>query len=592
MLPMSRLEELSKELPEKERKALLERIGRRMEREEDEEAVPVELEEDERQKIIAFEMKSAGPWDRFLLWLRTFFTGKPREQVFLDIRLRHLKAHIRSAYPGITGFETRDLSVKFARKLYDVYLAAQPVLGPYHALSADKAVRASAYSWLVDQKLEHTKSSIDDFVPVEEMEEIFSGTGQTEEIRKKLSLRLNEYVRAIPETMLLELEEKVRLHLSLSRLAAFPFASLFRYFNWVVGEKADPKYPPFESAPVMLTLDLMERLHVAFALIERSAPDYLYAEEPLAYYFFLRAGLKPGAPAGADRVGTDLAQHRADVLELTRQIAAFEAAVPLLDLLGYFRRDPWFQLVPNQPRLYLRSLYFSTLKSRLSEELAERLATVKERVIDRKIEELLKGQRLVELEYYRETSELDFRKLGVPYFTCIRSLSLVRNYLRIEFKGVAQEAAQIVAAVALTNNRILQSRLSQQIAGLEDLETRIAAFDWSLSPEGEDGKQMGRFRAGLATDLTQQKGYRALVSAKDREARELVDKAREFLGGIRKIYDDIRLSTLENTRSLMKTIQSYRGRNQTLGQILNTRTESIIAFLGLLDQLLEIEKGS
>ena len=78
MLEKSRLEELSMELPEKERKELLERIGKRMERDEGEEAVPVELQEDERQKIIAYEMKNASAWVRFLLWLRTLFTGRPR----------------------------------------------------------------------------------------------------------------------------------------------------------------------------------------------------------------------------------------------------------------------------------------------------------------------------------------------------------------------------------------------------------------------------------------------------------------------------------------------------------------------------------
>ena len=113
----SRLEELSQELPEKERRALLERIGRRMQSEEVEEAVPVELEPDEREKIIAAEMKQAGPWDRLMLWLRTFFSGKPRDQVFLDLKLRHIRAHLRVSHPGLTGFETRDLSVKFARIL-------------------------------------------------------------------------------------------------------------------------------------------------------------------------------------------------------------------------------------------------------------------------------------------------------------------------------------------------------------------------------------------------------------------------------------------------------------------------------------------
>ncbi|MGA2641644.1 MAG: DUF5312 family protein [Spirochaetia bacterium] len=587
----SRLEELSKELPDKERKELLERIGKRMEREDGEEAVPVELQDDERQKIIAFEMKKAGAWIRFLMWLRTFFSGKSRSEVFLDIRLRFLKMHIRSVSPGITGFETRDLSAKFGRKLYDVFIAAQPVLGIYHALASDKAVRGAAYAWYVEQKLEHAKKTIDDFVGTAEMEEIFAQTGQTEEIRKKLSLRLNDYVRTIPESFMLQLEEQARLHLSLGRLASFSFASFFRYFNCVLGDTIDPKYPPFEHAPVMLTLDLMEKLHAAFGLFHRSAPDYLYAEEPVAYYLYLRAGLKPGAEDGGERIGTELGQLRADVLALAKEIDAFEAAIPLLDLLRYFRKDPWFQLMLNPPRLYLKNLYFTTLKTRLGVELEERLGTIKERVIDRKIQDLLKGQRMMDFSYYRENPDFDFRKLGLPYFSSIRSLTLVYNYLQMQFKGAMQEASQIVSSTALANNRILQSRLAQNISGLEDLEARIVLFDRSLSPDEEDGKQMGRFRFSVATDLLLQKTYRSFLLQKDRDAHDLIDKTREFLTAVRKIFDDIRTSTFENTRSLLKTIHLYRGRNQTLGQILNARSEAISAFLKLLDQLLEIEKG-
>jgi hypothetical protein len=588
----NRLEELSKELPEKERKELLERIGKKMEREEGEEAVPVELQDDERRKIVEAEMKQAGPWVRFRLWLRTFFSGKDRAEVFMDIRLGLLKAHIRSVSPGITGFESRDLSVKFARKLYDVYLAVQPVAGIYNSLAADKALRGAAYAWYVERKVEKPKTTLDDFVGTEEMEEIFARTGQTEDITKKLSLRLNDYVRTIPETFMIQLEEQTRLHLALGRLASFPFASFFRYFSCVLGDVVDKRYPSFENAPVMLTLDLMEKLHVTFGHFHRGAPEYLYAEEPVSYYLHLRAGLKPGAAGAEERVSAELGQLRADVLALAKTVDSFEAEVPLLDLLRYFRRDPWYQLMFNPLRLYLKSLYFSTLKARMGVELEERLGGIKERVIDRKVQDLLKGQRMTEFSWYRENPDFDFRKLGLPYFSRIRSLTFVYNYLQVQFKGAMQEAAQLVSGTALANNRILQSRLALNISGLEDLEARIVLFDRSLSPDEEEGKQLGRYRFSAATDLLLQKTYRGFVAQKDREAQDLLEKSREFLAGVRKIFDDLRTSTFENTRSLLKTIHLYRGRNQTLGQVLNARSEAIGAFLTLLDQLVEIEKGS
>ena len=445
---------------------------------------------------------------------------------------------------------------------------------------------------VVEKRLEHPKKGIEDFVTADEMEEIFSQTGQTEEITKKLSLRLNDYIRAIPETQMLHLEDQARLHLYLGRLVSFPFASFFRYFNAVLPDAADTKYPAFESAPVMLTLDLMEKLHVAFSLFHRCAPDYLYAEEPIAYFLCARAGTKPDAEDAATRIEPELAQMRADVLALAAEVDSFEATIPLMDLLRYFRRDPWFQLMFNAPRLYLKSLYFNTLKARLAEELETRLASIKERVIGKKIQEVLKGQRMEELSYYRENPDFDFRKLNLPYFSCIRSLTVVYNFILQQFKGVMQEAAQIVASTALSNNRIMQSKLSQNISGLEDLEARVVLFDRSLSPDEEDGKQLARYRFSIATDLTQQKNYRAFILQKDRDARDLIDKSREFLTAIRKILDDIRTSTLENTRSLLKTLHVYRGRNQTFGQIVNARSEVIGTFIKLLDQLSEIEKGS
>jgi hypothetical protein len=592
MIEKSRLEELSTALPEKERKELLDRIARRMEREEGEEAVPVELKEDEREKIISYEMKRAGWWVQLSLWLRTFFSGKRRKDVYLDIRLRQLKARIRGANPNLTGFDTRDLTPKFARRLYDIYLRLQPLVPVYHSLGTDKAVKGAAYTFLLERRYTQAKRSIEEFVTGEEMEEIFAQTGQSDEIRKKLSLRLNDYIRTVPESLILQLEEECRLHLSLSKLASFPFASLFRYFNHLLPDTSDPKYPSFEHAPVMLTLDLLEKFHIVISLLGRSAPEYLAAEEPVAFYALVRAGLRPVEETDFSKVGTELGRMRAETLELAKEAQSFEKTVPLLDLIRYFRRDPWYQIMFNPPRLYLKSLCFSTLKVRVGQELEERLGSIRERVIARKIQDLLKGQRFVEFSYFKENPEFDFRKLSLPFFTHLRSLALAYNYLLQQYKGAIQEAVQVVSNTALASNRITQTRLMQNASALEDLEARIVLFDRSLSPDEEDGKQLGRFRFGVAADLLLQKSYRSFIAQKDKEVRDLVDKVKEHLAGIRKIFDEIRTSTFENTRSLLKVLHLYRGKTQTLGQILNARSEGIGAFLKLVDQVLEIEKGS
>ncbi len=592
MREKTRLEELSLALPEKERKDLLERITRRMERTEGEEAFPVELKEDEREKIISHEMAEASVWVRFLVWLRTFLTGRTRREVFVDIRLRQLKSHIQSLNPGLTGFDTRDLSPKFARRLFQLYQHVRPLLPLYHALSSDKSFRGEAFSWMVERRLENARSRLEQFVSEEEMEELFAGTGQTEDIRKRLSSRLNEYVREIPESFLLQLEEQAKLHLYLGKLVFFPFATLFRYFNYLVADSDDEeKTPIFEHAPAMLTLDLLEKLSTAFSQVLGLAPDYPCAEEPIAYYLFVRSGLRPLEETDNAKIDPELIRVRAEIHALTGEIEQFEKSVPLLDIVRYFRADPWYQMVSGVPQLYLRSLYLATLKTRLAEELEQRLGTVKEKVIGRKIQEVLKGARLSEFMNLREVAEEALRKEGFPYLTCVRSLTLIYNYLLQQFKGVVQEAAQLLSATVLANNRITQNRLTQSVSNLEDLEARIILFDRSLSPDEEDGKQLARFRSNLATDLLSQKGYRAFIIQKDREGRDLIEKAQEGLAGVRRILEEIRLSTFETTRSMLKTLHVYRGRNQTLGQVLSTRSEAIGTFLRLLDQLVEVEKG-
>jgi hypothetical protein len=592
MRAKTRLEELSLELPERERKDLLERIARRIERTEPEETFPVELKENEREKIISYEIQEAGLWVRFVLWLRTFLTGRTRREVFVDIRIRQLKSHIQAMNPGLTGFETRDLSPKLARRLFQVYELIRPLLPVYHALTSDKSFKGEAFSWLIEQRLEDSKSRLEDFISEEEMEELFASSGQTEDIRKRLSARLNDYVRGIPESFLSKMEEQSQLHLCLGRIIFFPFPSLFRYFNYVVSDSEEEnKAPPFEHAPALLTIDLLERLSAAFSSLLDLAPEFPCAEEPLAYYLSVRTGMRPREASDTAKIEQDLVRVRAQIHALTTDLQQFDASVPLQDIIRYFRSDPWYELVSGVPHLFLRNLYLVTLRARMAEELDERLGTVKEKVIGGKIQEVLKGGRLLEFMNLHESAEEALRKEGLPYITCVRSLTLLYNYLQQQFKGVVQEAAQLLAATALTSNRIMQSRLTTAISNLEDLEAQIVLFDRSLSADEEDGKQLGRYRANLETDLLSQKGYRTFIIQKDKEGRDLIEKARENLANVRRIFEEIRLSTFENTRGVLKTLHVFRGRNQTLGQILTARSDAIGTFMRLMDQLVEVEKG-
>lgn len=584
----SRLDDLSDNLTDDERKALLGRVSRKPAEEQAEDVVPVELPQEERARLIARDMQKADFWTRFLLWWRGLITGRGKKEVFVDLQLRKLRNRIRGRNPGLSGFETRDLTPKFARSLYDVFSRAYPLLGPYYALTSEKNVRTAAYAYYVEMRLPQPKKKLAEFLSDDEMEEIYAASGQTEDIRKKLYLRLNDYLKSLPDSLFSQLEEQVRLHLHAARLVLFPFAGLFRYFNYTPGEALDPRYPVFGHAPAMLMLDLLERFSSAVVLLRRHGPAYAYAEEPLAYQYFATT---PAADGDPGKIEQEMARIRQQMQDLFHEVDGFDHGVPLFDLIRYFRKDPYYSVNITPPPLHLKAMYFSRLKGSLTKELEERIATIRQRVVRRKIQEMFRGQKTLELAHYREVPAFDFRKMGLPYFVHPSSLAFVCNFMVLHYKQGIQEAVQLMTNYVLGNNRITQNRLLQSTAGLEDLDQRILLFDRSLSPEEEDGKLMIRFRYNVASDLVLQKSYRSFVQQKDKDARDMVDRAKESLTGVKRILDEVRTSTMESIRSALKTLHMHKGRSQTLAQILNTRADGIGNFLLLLDQLVDLEKS-
>jgi hypothetical protein len=273
-------------------------------------------------------------------------------------------------------------------------------------------------------------------------------------------------------------------------------------------------------------------------------------------------------------------------------VGQFDRRVPLLDLLRYFRRDPYLRLEFSVPRLQLRPAYASLLREHFLAQLAEKLSAVKQNVIERRLHEIFRSEQLLELFYYNDRPGFDFRKLGLPYFAHSRSLMVLYNFLSKIYKGFVQEAIQAANSYIFAGNRIVQTRLMQSAGGLEELEAKIVLLDRSLSPEEEDGRALTAFRSRITTDLSQQKLYRGFIAQKDKEARDLLEQGIDHLQSIKRHFDETVASPVESVKAILKTLHFSRGRNQTLAALLKSTAELIGDFLELLRQLLALEKGS
>jgi hypothetical protein len=594
MLEKTKLEEISSELPESERRELLARIKRSLSREAWAEYSPVELKQEERERLVAEEMQNLSFWARLVLWLKGLFSVKTKRDLFVHLKIQQLKRGIRHRSSGLTGFETRDLTSKFARHLFDVYHASFPLRDLFQLFHTDHGFRSRAVLHLFDVKLPEAKRSLEDFLPLEEMEQIYHDSGSEEEVRRQLLRNFNEYVRHIPDRLVRQIEEGLKPLTHLKNLVLFPYAGTFRHFNYQpTPGMLQEKYPLFSNAPVMLMLEQLERLLHALNLAAGLGTEWFCHEELFAFY--LEENLEMEEPEG-EVVDLDREQ---ELIELTNALVQmvncaneFLKKVPLLEMLRYFRKDPYYKLVFAAPRFRAKPLFISGLRERLLDELEQRFAEVKKRVIEMKIREIFKSSQLFELFYYVDNPSFDYASLELPYFTYTKSLKVLYNYLSKIYKGAIQETLQIANTYIVSGNRIVQTRLNRYAAGLEELEAKLVLFDRSFAPDEDDGKTLLRLRHRLATDLTQQKLYRGFVLQKDREARTLIDQGLEYLTGIRRVYDDLLTSPMESVKSALKTLHFHKGKNQTLAGILQLVSDRISEFQDLLTQVVALEKGS
>ncbi len=654
MLEKTKLEVMSSELPERERRELLARITRGQDREEADAVRRVELKAEERDRLIAQELGQVSLWTRFVLWLMSLFTGRSRKDLFLSNRIAQLKRSIRAAAPGISGFETRNLTPRFARQLYDLYTAGYPLRDLFQTFARDEVFREGALYALFEAKYPEARRELSDLVPLPEMEAAYTGSGNEEEVRKIVLRRYNDYLKKIPDKLFHLLEEGLKPLLLFRGLVLFPYSLVFRHFNYFPADRLDDKYPYFDNGSAMLVLDLLERLFAALALAGRLGGEWFCHEELLQFYVRYRtwgaeqdssagqAGLsgagKAGAPvlasgarSGEASGGSDLvrpgfndagggaqpgeaqpgdkgagpvpglgAQEIAEQAEeLTRALAELAAAagqfdrkVPLLDLLRYFRRDPYLRLEFSIPRLQLRPVYASLLREKFLGQLADKLSVVKQNVIERRLRDIFRSEQLLELFYYNDRPGFDFRKLGLPHFAHTRSLMVLFNFLAKIYKGFVQEAIQAANSYVFAGNRLVQTRLLQAAGGLEELEAKIVLLDRSLSPEEEDGRALTGFRTRISNDTSQQKLYRGFVVQKDKEARDLLEQGIDHLQSIKRHFDETVSSPVESIKAILKTLHFSRGRNQTLAALLKSTSELISDFLELLRQLSALEKGA
>jgi hypothetical protein len=242
--------------------------------------------------------------------------------------------------------------------------------------------------------------------------------------------------------------------------------------------------------------------------------------------------------------------------------------------------------------LKLRDFYASALKMRLLPQIDSYFNQIRERVVQRKIDELFEGRQLKNFRYYRKYTSLEYEKIGLPVFTRIRSLTFLYNFLDIFYRLFIQETIQILSRGILQQNRLTLNRLLVYAGEAEETHDNIQMFDNSLSPDHDDGKLFQRLRFKLASNTSHQRLYRNLIAQKDKEVQTHLMKGKEAVAGIKKVFDEILTSTTETVRGKLNTYYFVQGDSVTLKSLLMKCSAGMDSFLKLMYQVEKLGNGS
>jgi hypothetical protein len=579
--------DLARTLSEQERRKLLRKLegSINIQTGEEESIYKKQVEKDEREILVENDIKRAGLFTRFRLWLRSIFSGRDTKETFIGIRLSQLKSAIKQNAHGIAGFDTRSLQPECGEIVFEVYTTVFPLIKLYGNLwSSSKRFENSIIN-LMEKKSTGTKRTVHDFMSFEEMEKIYTRTSLKAELRDRFVEKLEAYVKNIPENLFTQVEITILPIYYLKDIVLFPYTEFFKLFHYVYSKKEEK--PVFKTASAVVALDYLERLYYAVYLVSKI--DTEIKLDPEFAEDLCGRMEDDDQDYCEDLKGRSIEKVLSDVILAAGKLGK---KIPFVELIRYFREDPYYQLIFYIPKLHLSEFYLSKLKLELLPRLDELFPRVRKAVIDKRTQELFPDKRLEPLLYYRNYSSLDYQKLGLPTFSHSKSINLLYNFIITYYRKQMQQIIQILGQSLLKQNRITLNRLMLNSAAIEDLEEKIKAFDNSLSPEEEDGKLFQRIRHSIGSDSSHQRLYRSLLQQKDNEVKGLLEKGKESFLGIKKIFDEFIESPVEAVKQKLNTHYFIDGDSKSLHSVLKERSEKIDKFRNLLYETNKIERNA
>lgn len=290
---------------------------------------------------------------------------------------------------------------------------------------------------------------------------------------------------------------------------------------------------------------------------------------------------------GSAEAGVEL---KSALRRLIDAVEEFLSQIPYTDLIRYFRSDPYYRMVFYLPSVNLPDFYHAAMKMRFLSELEERFLELKRGMIDELIAEVFDGQPLETFMNYRRYPELENRNRHLSGFSCLLSLRVLYTFLVRQYQGRIRRLIGSVVNAITGRKREVKNRLAADSSGLDNLAEKIRVFDFSLSAESEDGKVLNRVRSAPEHDAAQARIFEAMVTHKNREAKDFIDSAFVRLTGLAESLTEA-LSMIVRTNGVRRASTEAETMTAYLDERVTEEVRGIERLKKLLSEIGSIESA-
>ncbi|MCL2705677.1 MAG: DUF5312 domain-containing protein [Spirochaetaceae bacterium] len=609
-------DEMATSISEKERRDLVKKINRNMNLNDtriEETIYHVEVSKEDKDKYIKEEILKLGFFERLILKIRKFLSGKTEEAAYTDQKMTKLKKTILKKSPGITHFDTRTVTKLFAETVYVLFLKTSSLVDLFEEFWKKGDTFQKILTELVESRFPGIVKTIDDLLNDEDAEKVIFEKETKMALKEEVIKRFNNYTKKVSDSIFYDIEEEILPLYYFRPIIVFPYYEFFKIFGF--NPYSENAIYSFKSAPVFTCMEYIEKIYYAIYMVLKVAQP-VKINPLLGKHFYKnieeekietenRDSIQdmenkeevPNENSSAEKNSNDTEEDKTlkwfykkleDIYEESKKI---NKKIPLVEIIKYYRNDYYYKLAFYIPKLRFKELYFANLKIQVLEQVNDKYIKARNLMIERNIDKFFKGKTFVRFFHFRTYTGFDYEKIGVGYFTNIRSMELLFNYLVYYYNESIRNIIDLSTRTVLAQDKITSTNLMMQISTIDDAYVKIQDFDKSLSPDMEDGKLFLRLRYGLANDNAYLKMYKTFILQKNKVSDDIIQRCIEAFDNIIRTYSELLNSTQFEVKNSLAAHYNIDGKTKSFRDFLVDTVDNIRYFKSLLAQVKKVEQG-